>query len=429
VFNFDRPLDFALTDVADCLAQGHIDGAIAVWQGLMTTDFPKTDQQTLRDLGLMLLEQGDFEQRWLVSKELLKFGEGIIAPLLTHWQNPSATIEHRWFAGRLLGNFVGTEITVALTEIFSQPGDQDLWAIAAEGLSKQGTLALTAISALLTNPDSRSLAVSILAQLSQPEALPLLKNLATDQDPTIRAQALQALGQYSPAPLMPIFLQAIADPFAKVRRQGVEGLGLYLKSLPPQSDPAQVENILHQLHPLLLDLDPVVCQQTAIAISQSPTAASIEILAKTLASPHTPEPLRFTVIKCLGWMETEASLAALATVFANPCHGQSLADLTLVIQTLGRIKTPLHQLTAGKILLTFAQSNHPYQQNPNLRKQLSQSWAQLHYLSALSLLQSWQNEADIGVKLHAQAALKILAGSVPTSPETTTQEQGNVPLD
>ena len=412
VFNFDRTLDSELANLVDWFAQGQMDEAIAAWQGLIAMDLPqKTDQKQLMDLGLMLLEQGEFEQRWLVSQELLKFGEMIIAPLLTLWQNPSADLEQRWFAGRLLGKFVRPEITVALTEIFSQPEDQELWAIAAEGLSSQGELALTVVSALLTNRDSRPIAVQILTQLSHPETLPLLKNLVTDDDPTIRAQALQALSQYPDEQLVPIFTQAIADPMANVRRQAVEALGLYLKSLPQQPDPAKPEAILSQLHPLLFDLDPVVCQQTAIAISHYSTTTSVEILAKTLASPHTPDSLRFTLIKCLGWMETDESLAALATVFSNPVHGQSLADLTLAIQTLGRIKNPLHQLSAGKILLTFAQSDHPCQQNPELHKHLSQSWAQLHYLPACFLLQSWQNDVDIGVKLHAQAALKIIGSS------------------
>ena len=107
VFNFYRTLDSELANLVDWLAQGQMDEAIAAWQGLIAMDLPqKTDQKQLMDLGLMLLEQGEFEQRWLVSQELLKFGEVIIAPLLNLWQNPAADIEQRWFAGRLLGKFV-----------------------------------------------------------------------------------------------------------------------------------------------------------------------------------------------------------------------------------------------------------------------------------------------------------------------------------
>ncbi|MEB3121618.1 MAG: hypothetical protein VKL41_10405, partial [Snowella sp.] len=181
--------------------------------------------------------------------------------------------------------------------------------------------------------------------------------------------------------------------------------------------------------PRLFDLDPVVCQQTAIAISHYPTEATVEILAETLGSPHTPEWLRLTLIKCLGWMEIRASVDALAGVFVNPFHGQSLTDLTFVIQTLGRVKNPLHRFPAGKILLTFAQSDHPCCQNAELRKYLSQSWAQLRYLPARSLLQAWQKDTDIGVKLHAQAALKSLATPIPTTPpEAMARSQTNIQL-
>ncbi|MFM1841669.1 MAG: hypothetical protein RLZZ490_402 [Cyanobacteriota bacterium] len=419
--------------IAAGIAQGQMDEAIAAWQHLMiimTTDLPSpTDHQSLMDLGFQLLDQGDFEQRWLVSNELLKLGETIIAPLLIRWQDPTAATELRWFAGRLLGKFVHPDITVALTAVFSQPQDQELWAIAAEGLSHQGELALTTIQTLLNDPPSRPLAVQILARLSHSGTRPILKQLATDEDPSIRAQALQSLGQYPTDHYVPIFLQAITDPASMVRRQAVEALGLYLKSLQPDPDSPQPWDILQQLHPLLLDLDPVVCQQTAIAISYYPTEASVEILARTLASPHTPESLRLTLIKCLGWLETEASVDALAMVFVNPFHGQSLADLTLVIQTLGRIKNPIHQFTAGKHLLTFAESNHPCAQNPELRKHLSQSWAQLRYLPACSLLQAWQNDTDRGIKLHAQAALKILATPLPTTPpEATARSQTDIQL-
>jgi len=429
VLDVDLTLEGELGNVADLMVQGQIDPAIALWQGLLLESSSMANQPGLMKLGLRLLEQGDFEQRWLISNQLLKLGEGIIAPLLTLWQNPAAATELRWFAGRLLGKFVCPDITLALTAVFNQPEDQELWAIAAEGLGNQGEFALTVIGELLNNEDSRPLAARILAQLSHPDALPLLQNLVTDADPTIRAQALQALSQYLDEQLVPLFLQAIADPVANVRGQAVEALGLYLKSLRHQPDAAQALDILSQLHPRLMDLDPAICQKTAIAISHYPTAPSVEILAKTLASPYTPEPLRLTLIKCLGWMETRDSLDALASVFRSPFHGQSLADLTLVIQTLGRIKDHQHQFLGGKILLTFAQSDHPQSQNPELRKHLSHSWAQLRYLPARSLLQVWQNDADTTVKLHAQAALKRLAMPLPTTPpEAIARAQTNIQL-
>jgi HEAT repeat protein len=63
------------------------------------------NREYLLKLTLLMLEMGDFHQRWEISKMLTHLGNIAIPPLIDILKDEDAEEELRWYAARTLGEF------------------------------------------------------------------------------------------------------------------------------------------------------------------------------------------------------------------------------------------------------------------------------------------------------------------------------------
>ncbi|MEQ8961407.1 MAG: hypothetical protein RLP02_26360 [Coleofasciculus sp. C2-GNP5-27] len=78
------------------------------------------------------------------------------------------------------------------------------------------------------------------------------------------------------------------------------------------------------------------------------------------------------------------------------------------MRVFGRIETPNLKYQAAKILLDFFESGHPSVETTVIKQALAYSWGQLGVADAMSALTQLQNDPQLSVKLHADAAIKQL---------------------
>ncbi|MGK7958502.1 MAG: HEAT repeat domain-containing protein [Crocosphaera sp.] len=126
----------------------------------------KNTDFSLIQLGLSLLESGDFQQRWEVAKLFPKLGKQIIDPLLILLKDESIEVEYRWFIVRILSDFNDIKIIIALTQLLQNTKEEELLNMVAEGLGKMGISAIKNLEKLLEEDESsRLLAVRALGQI------------------------------------------------------------------------------------------------------------------------------------------------------------------------------------------------------------------------------------------------------------------------
>src|SRR5690242_16708971 len=89
------------------------------------------NSEYLLELALPILEMGDFQQRWEITKVLLKLGTVAIPPLIDILEDEEAEEELRWYAARTLGEFQHPEAIAPLVELLKKGEDEELKAIAA----------------------------------------------------------------------------------------------------------------------------------------------------------------------------------------------------------------------------------------------------------------------------------------------------------
>ncbi len=97
-----------------------------------------------------------------------------------------------------------------------------------------------------------------------------------------------------------MILDALQDPAIEVRREAIKASS-YLGQNYPQAD------LVNYLQPLLFNIHLEICQETAIAIGRIGTATSAKALNPLLQSSLTPDSLKLTVVRALGWIEDEES--------------------------------------------------------------------------------------------------------------------------
>ena len=200
-------------------------------------DFSQQEPEALLNNILTQLEQGDFQQRWEVSKILPSLGTPVLEPLLNILQDETADIEMRWFVARTLGNFKSEIIIEPLINLLknskSEPTEAEisLQEITIITLSNLGNSAIAPLIQLLEKPDSKLLATQALAQIRHSETIPPLLTVVNDPNSKIRAIAIEALGSFHDPRVIPILLEALNDPVADVRKQAVIGLGVRLNLL------------------------------------------------------------------------------------------------------------------------------------------------------------------------------------------------------
>jgi HEAT repeat protein len=344
-------------------------------------------------IALRILEQGDFQARWDMTKVLVKLGDRVIESLIIILEDEEKESEHRWFAARILGEFDQPRVVVALVGCLQRTEDEDLQAIAAQALGNIGQSAIDALNQLLSNPETRLFAVEAFAQIPRPEVIESLFLVVNDPDAIIRMKAIAALANFSDPRIIVVLRSALKDLAAPVRREAVIALRFRAENL-------DKTELLNSLKPLLYDFNLEVCQQAAIAISKLNSEEGNRILGQVLQAPQTPIPLQLTLIQSLAWSENPHNLSYLGETLTLISSEGTLE----IIRVLGRLETFKNE--SAEILITFFYSEHFLLQQAQIRQAIAYSFGQLKVLKTLIALETLADDPEPVVKLHAIAALR-----------------------
>lgn len=344
-------------------------------------------------LALQVLETGDFQARWDVSKLISGFGAVAIAPLTDLLQNPAADLEARWFAARLLGGLGDAKAIAVLVETVKTTEDDELGAMAAEALAKLGTEAIAALSQLLAQTETRELAVRALAQIRRSETIAPLLTVVQDADPALRTLAIDALSSFHDPQIPPLLVQALTDSAAAVRRSAIAGLAM-------RSDLAAELDLVRLLGDRLWDLNLSVCQQAALALGRIGTEAALTMLLRAMQSPQTPTPLQLEIVRSLSWQESQPGLMALQQALAEKSVDRAVP--LEVVKLLGRWTTPeLQRQAAATLIETLSDTT-----DPQIQQAIALALGQLQQPEAIPPLIHLLAESDPRTRLHTIAALK-----------------------
>lgn len=392
-------------------------------------DFSQQEPEALLNNILTQLEQGDFQQRWEVSKILPSLGTPVLEPLLNILQDETADIEMRWFVARTLGNFKSEIIIEPLINLLknskSEPTEAEisLQEITIITLSNLGNSAIAPLIQLLEKPDSKLLATQALAQIRHSETIPPLLTVVNDPNSKIRAIAIEALGSFHDPRVIPILLEALNDPVADVRKQAVIGLGVKLDLL-------ENINLVEKLKPLLWDIRPEVCQQTQLALARLKTDEAAAALFEQVQSQSVPISLKIDGVRSLGWIETAKSLDYLQEIlltfdpqFNLNSNPETIEKITLVreiIPCIGRFETLELRKQAHQILVNFINSNHPAISDPKTKQLIALELGKLGLIEAINPLIKLLIDPNPSVRFHCISALKQI------EPEQTYQYLQNL---
>ncbi|BAZ48212.1 HEAT repeat-containing PBS lyase [Nostoc sp. NIES-4103] len=360
------------------------------------------NQEYLLELALWVLEMGDFQQRWDITKVLIYLGNIAIPALINILEDEDAELEVRWYAARTLGEFQHPDAINPLVELLKTNEDEELKAIAATALGQMGTLAITALAELLQDEDTRLLAVRSLFSIRHTEIIPPLLSVVQDAQPAVRAAAIEALSSFHDERVPPVLLNALDDLSATVRRAAVLGLGC-------RPDLCSELNLVTKLQPRLYDFNLEVCCAAAIALSRLGSDDAARHLFDVLISPHTPINLQLEVIRALIWLETLSSLEYLQQALHQSTSKTVWQEIVTV---LGRVQKPQLTTLAAAVLLDVLRSSHPATKIASIKSAIALSLGQLGNIEAVEPLILLLSDADQQVKLHAIAALKQLAPEV-----------------
>ncbi|AFY42866.1 HEAT repeat domain-containing protein [Nostoc sp. PCC 7107] len=361
----------------------------------------KDDQHSeyLLKLALPILEMGDFQERWEITKVLLRLGNIAIPPLIEILEDTEAEEELRWYAARTLGEFQHPEAIAPLVELLRTSDDEELKAIAATALGQMGSLAITQLSELLKQDDTRLLAVRSLAYIRTPETISPLLTVVQDTEVAVRATALEALSSFHDQRVPPVLIKALDDVVATIRRIAVLGLS-FRPDLNVELD------LVTKLRTKLYDFNIDVCSATAVALSRLGGDEATQHLFSVLMSPQTPITLQLEVIRALVWVGTPSGLEYLQQVLTQT---QSEILCQEIVTVLGRVEKPELVTTATEILLELLNSHHPAKEIAYIKSAIALSLGQLGNQQAIPSLTTLLQDPNEQVRLHAIAALKKLA--------------------
>ncbi len=356
----------------------------------------QTDDFELIKLGLLLLDSGDFQQRWDVAKLFPKLGKKIIEPLLIILKDENIEVEYRWFVARILSEFNDPKVIISFTQLLQTTEEEEILNVIAEGLTKMGIAAIKSLEILLQRDESsRLLAVKALAQIRHSDTIKSLLTVVNDINPEIRAIALDCLGSFHQKQLIPIFINGLNDPVSSVRKQAIIALGM-------QSELTTEFDIVPHLKPLLYDINLEICQETALALGKIKTDEAIEELSIVLQKKTTPIELKKAVIKALSWTESSQALIYLKQALFT----EDIELCQIIIDLLATTKSEIIRHQSSEILEEFLLSNNPISQETKIKQKIAFAFGELGNETAIKCLKKLANDSNKSVKLHAISGLK-----------------------
>lgn len=356
-------------------------------------------------LALHVLKQGEFQEQWDVAKLFPALGAIAIPALLALIQDEAIDSEVRWFAARILGEFRHPQVMSTLIEILQTTHRDDLSDVIATTLSGFGADAIAHLTPLLQSDRTRLLTVRTLCQMHHPHTCDALLEVVHDPNPHIRAMALESLSHFPDHRIPSLITAALTDTATPVRRVAVAALGL-------RTDLHPTLEVVSLLRLRLQDVQVDVACAAAIALGRVATPEAIAVLQAEAQAPLTPALLQVEIIRALGWLSTPASLAALRQLLLVP-NPLAPAQAGLVqeavreaIAALGRTSDHPLKPVAVQTLADLLPS--PVAAGAELKQAIASELGILGHPSAIPALVQLLAEEDLGVRLHAIAALKKL---------------------
>ncbi|WP_346291280.1 HEAT repeat domain-containing protein [Sphaerothrix gracilis] len=361
------------------------------------------------------LKAGDFQSRWEIAKQLRELGLEAVPALIDLMHDQSVDWEIRWFAVRILGEFDQPPVVMALAQLLATSEDEALREMATAALAQIGASAVSVLANLLAEEAHRSAAVCALARIRTAATIKPLLTVVEDRDGLIRSQAIEALGSFRDRRIPPVLVKALTDPVASVRLEAIATLGR-------RKDLAESFNLVEQLQARLWDLNPAVCTQAAIALGRLGTPAAGEALYQVLSRPHTPEPLQTEIVKALGWISSERTVANLIAAFGTA----SATVQPEILRALANVKETALKTEVVDVLMVWL--SQP-QLTEASQQALIMTLARLGDLRAISALIQQLAQPQKRIYLHAIAALKQLGAAAALRQMQQMQQQPDLPLD
>jgi HEAT repeat protein len=268
--------------------------------------------------------------------------------------------------------------------------------MAAAALANIGSSAISSLGQLLSDSNRRFLAVQALSQIRRPEIIEPLLTVVKDQSSAIRAMAIEALSSFHHPQITAIILDALQDPAIEVRREAIKASS-YLGTNYPQAD------LVNHLQPLLFDIHLEICQETAIALGRIGTATSAKALNPLLQSSLTPDNLKLTVVRALGWIEDGEALNYLEKAL----YSENVLICREIIAILGRQTSQKLRRQAGEILGNFYHSRPALFTDTGVKQSLAIALGELDRDNK-GILLTLAADGEAIVRLHALSALKKL---------------------
>ena len=354
-------------------------------------------QKQILEFAITILINGDFQDKWDITKIFPRLGENTVEVLDSLLKNNSLNAETQWFIAKILGNFKTESAVNTLANLLENCSDSEIIAICAKSLSQIGQPAIKTLIALLAKPDFRLIATKSLAHIRLAAAIPTLIDLATDNNSKIRKLAIEALGSFHEERVFRVLVVALKDPESSIRREAVSALGFW-------SHLATELDLVIYLQPMLSDLNIEVCRQATISLSRIKNKSAIEALNQALKSSYTPPVLKFDLVKALAWSENSNALVFLQEAFWTETN----SICQTIITALGRISTQELKSQAISILREFWNLSSSAKIDTEIRKTLATALGDLEATTARDILENLLKDKEKTVQLHAIASIKKL---------------------
>ncbi|MGD1700901.1 HEAT repeat domain-containing protein [Dapis sp. BLCC M229] len=362
------------------------------------------DLDAVIDLGIEVLENGDFQEKWDIDKLFKQIGKPAISPLIEILKDRDIDLEERWFVTRILAKFNSEEVLEVMGNIIVSSEAEDLQEIAADTLANFGESGVDLLTNLLSKPESRLLATKALAKINCISIITPLLTVVKDKNNDVRIAAISALTNYSDSRIPLVLISALKDTVAKVRKAAVIGLAGYAN--------LQKElGLVKLLQPLLWDINFEVSQQAAIALGKIGTNSAATGLFELLKTATVPIFLKIDAVRALGWIETQVSLEYLQNLLGYNFLVEEDAREQIVneiIRALGKLENPELKPQATDILIEFIASSNPSLESACVKKSLALALGYLGNIHALDYLIQLLEYEDNSVRLHSVAAMKQL---------------------